>query len=742
MPRPFAVIGISYFLTLAILSILSDKLVYIILALSVICCIIAVLIEKFKSPAVFSFAGISILLACLSFFFVQEVSYKPAISLAGTDARISGEIVSIEQPESGKARYLIKTDSVNGKPLKIKIRLTSSYIIDANSYDSVVAQAKIYVLGDKDQDSIRFYKAKGVFLGAYSDTEPLLVPSNSKPPIYFIQTARLALLDSLNQLLPNENGGLLSALLFGDKTYLSDETVSDFRDIGVSHIVAVSGLHLTVFLFAFIYLIERIRIQKRVVSILAFVFIILFMATTGFSASVLRAGFMLLVIQTGKMVNKQADSLNSLGLAVLLITIINPLAAGNIGLQLSFFATLGIVTSQKYFKRPFEKAVNNIHSDILRKSVILFLDTIVITVSASLFTFPVILISFGRVSLITVLSNALLLYVSTPAMILGAMSAILFKIPFMSVLAYPLSMLAGLFSKFILTVSRLLASVPYASVPIGDKFMYIWFSLSLFMVAYAVIVYKQKGKNYLGITSILCMFVLSAGVTTNYLVNRNTVTISVIDIGNASSALITNKTNAALIACGGDQFTSRKIIDTLETKNNGFLDLLLIPRTASTESGAALDIVNNCKIKKIIVPEIDYNLGYLNGITGSEVSRQTETALWNKVKLFYSYNDEYCCVYADISGTGILFIFYPVTDYSKIPVAFLNSDILICRSKPPADCENINSKTVIVCSDEPVPESLVKKYRNNGIGLFSTAGVGNIVIRTQGNHMYSVRRGD
>lgn len=742
MPRPFAVIGISFFLTLGILSLLNDRLMYILLALSFVCGFVTVFVEKFKSPAVFSFAALSIFAACLSFCLVHEFLYKPAMALDGTDAQISGKIVSIDQSKSGETRYLIKTDSVNGKPLKIKIRLTSSEIIDAYPYDSVIAQAKIYVLGGNNQDSKRFYKSTGLFLGAHTNAEPLLISSNNKPLIYFIQTAKLALLDSLDQLLPNENGGLLAAFLFGDKTDLSDETLSDFRDIGVSHLMAVSGLHLTVFMFAFLYFIEKMHIKRRASSLLAFVFVLFFMAITGFSASVLRAGFMLLIIQAGKMLNKQADSLNSLGLAVLLITAFNPFAAGNIGLQLSFFATLGIVTSQKQLKRAIEKSIYKIKSGILQKPGLILLDTLVITLSASLFTFPVILINFGRFSLITVLSNALLLYVSTPAMILGAMSAILFNIPLLSFLAYPLSLLAGLFAGFILTVSRLFANIPYASIYIGDKFVYIWFSLSLFLVAFAIIAGKRKGENYLGITSILCMFVLSAGLATNFIVNRNTVKISVIDIGNASSALITNKTNAALIACGGDQFSSRRIIDTLETKNAGFLDLLLIPRTASTESGAALDIVNNCETKRIIVPEIDYSLDYLYGNTDIEISRQTETVLWNKVNFYYLYNDDFCCAYADFSDTEILFMFYPVTDYSKIPDDWLNSDILICRSKPPLDCEELKFTTVIVSNDEPVPESLVKKYRNSGIGLFSTAGIGNIVITTQGNDTYSVRRGD
>jgi predicted membrane metal-binding protein len=65
----------------------------------------------------------------------------------------------------------------------------------------------------------------------------------------------------------------------------------------------------------------------------------------GFSPSVSRAGFMVLMLYGGKLVNAQADSLNSLGLSVLILSVLNPFAPGHIGLQLSFFATLGIVLS-------------------------------------------------------------------------------------------------------------------------------------------------------------------------------------------------------------------------------------------------------------------------------------------------------------------------------------------------------------------------------------------------------------
>lgn len=741
MPRPFAVIGITYFMALIVLSRVSENIAAIILIAALVALIPLLLIKSLRENAVFPSACLSLAFAAALLLAANEYVYKPVISLAGSTASLTGIITEKPQRENNRYYYLIKTEEINNEKIKTKIRFSSKTALDVQAYDQITVDAVLYTLGENKADSLRYYKTIGVFLGAYSLNDDVFVESTFKKPLmYHVYQLRQKLSDSILCVLPNENGGLIVALLFGNKTHLSEKAITNFRTIGISHITAVSGLHLSVLLLVCLNIFDRLKINKRAATAFSLLFALLFMALAGFSFSVLRAGFMLLVMLVGKLLNREADSINSIGFAVLLITLVNPFAAGYIGLQLSFFATLGIVTTQKKIKTSSDKLFVHMHKTNVKNLLRAIVDSVMITVVATVFILPISLVYFGRLSLISVLSNLLLVFGATTTMTLGGIAAICFLIPGINVVAYPLSYVAGLLAKSIIRGSEFLSNFPITDIGINEKFIYIWLSASFITLALTLLLYKKSNKSNVRLAGILCLLTLAVAVISNSFHNKDTVKITVVDAGNISASIITNRHKAALIGCGGDQYAASRIMHSLEERDVHTLDYLLIPRTSKTESKAAYDIVSRHNPTMTIVPELNYELEFLKKFDSVKITGQCTSQLWENLKVTYLNKEDLSCAYADISGLKILFLFFPGCDVDLIPENWKKADILICRSKVPYNLDIKGFNAIVVSTETPLLYAEEKHERKLNSNLFSTGGRGNIIIEVRKNSVFSIRR--
>ena len=741
MPRPFAIIGISFFLTLMVLSRVSESITSAILIVSLLALIPLLSIKSLRESAVFPTACISVVIAAGIFLATNEVLYKPVILLSRSTVSFTGVITEGPRCENDRYYYLVKTETISHKKMKTKIRFSSKTALEAQAYDKITANVTMYTLGDHNEDSLRYYKSTGVFLGAYTLNDEIVIEDSiNKPIMYYVNQLKYKLTDNILKVLPNENGGLIVALLFGNKSYLSENTISNFRTIGISHVTAVSGLHLSVLLLVCLNVFDRFKLNKRGATLFSIVFIFLFMALAGFSFSVLRAGFMLLVMLVGKLLNREADSINSIGFAVLLITLVNPFAAGYIGLQLSVFATLGIITTQKKLMAVCNKMFSKMKDSNIKRTLNSVVDTMMITVAATVFILPISIVYFGKLSLVSVLSNLLLVFGASTTMILGGVAAICFAIPPVNVAAYPLSYAAGFLAKLIIKGSQVLAKIPFAYIKMNENFIYIWLACSLIAFAFSLLLYKKSRKSNLGLTAFLCLLTLIVSVITNSIYNKNTVKIIVIDAGNVSASIVTSKRKAALIGCGGDKHASKRIINSLNKNDVGTVDYLLIPRTADTESKAAYDITSKYPAKMIITPELNCNLDFLKRSEALTITTKATSQLWKNSTVDYLYSEHSSSAYANISGIKILFLFYPGCDVDLIPKIWKQADILICRSKTPENLDLTEFKTIIISTDKPPLYKEDEYGKNQSYNLFSTAGQGNVIVEIKNNSAFSIRR--
>lgn len=225
-------------------------------------------------------------------------------------------------------------------------------------------------------------------------------------------------------------------MCFGDKRGVTTRWQTVFSRSGIAHLLAVSGLHLSVVSGATLFLFSRLG--RRVAAALTMMAVLLFVWLIGDTPSIVRAGVMALVFLTGRVFRQRADSLNSLGLAAVLLLLYNPYMIFSVGFQLSFAATVGVLTVAPRLMGEREESCER-QPKIIRT----VRNSVAVCVGATLPTLPFVCYYFGGFPLTTILTNLMVVPVSGVVLLLGWSGTLLSFAPFLSWLGRGLLVIAG-----------------------------------------------------------------------------------------------------------------------------------------------------------------------------------------------------------------------------------------------------------------------------------------------------------
>ena len=224
------------------------------------------------------------------------------------------------------------------------------------------------------------------------------------------------------------SAGLIAALLTGERDGLPPTVTRDFRLLGISHALALSGFHLSVLASAVYFLLKLFGAGKNASAAAASVFVLLFCFFTGFPPSVVRAAGMFLIAAAGTLLRKKSDPATSLLFASSVITAVDPGTLTDVGFLLSVSATLGIVTLGLWVKGRIDEATEN-RPVFFSALVSEFSLPVILTFSASLFTLPVIFFTYSSVSLVSAAANLLIVPLIGGVMISAIPSLLLASVP-------------------------------------------------------------------------------------------------------------------------------------------------------------------------------------------------------------------------------------------------------------------------------------------------------------------------
>ncbi len=270
---------------------------------------------------------------------------------------------------------------------------------------------------------------------------------------------------TINRVLAEPHASLLNGILLGIETGIPRELYEQFNLTGSSHIIVISGSNISLIAGILLLLGQRV-VGRRYAPPIAIVGVLTYTFLVGADAAVSRAAVMGLIWIIAIWSGRPGVAINSLFASALILTLLNPLILGDVGFQLSFTATLGLIV----LVPPLERGIFGLLERRLRTKQVglamaLLSELLIITLAAQIITGPLIVYHFGRLSLISLLTNLLILPVQPPIMILGGLAALT------GMLWLPLGQLLGWLVWLPLAWSVWMvewtARLPYASLDMG-----------------------------------------------------------------------------------------------------------------------------------------------------------------------------------------------------------------------------------------------------------------------------------
>lgn len=320
----------------------------------------------------------------------------------------------------------------------ILVRLTNDY--DLAYGDPVRVRGRLETPPEDEDFSYREYLLRqGIHSLLRTNSVTRLPFGEQRNPFWdFLYRLRASLYKEVNSLFPQPEAALLNGILLGLESDIPADIQQAFKDTGTAHIVAISGFNIAIIAALFVSLFSRL-FGKNYGSLLAILGIIFYTLLVGASASVVRAAFMGSLSLVARQFGRRGLALNTLFVAALLMSLWNPFVLWDVGFQLSFAATLGLVL----YAQPWQEAAKNfllrfLPRDTVNAVIGPFSDYFLLTFAAQLTTLPVTVYHFGRLSLISFIANPFVLPAQPPIMILGGLAALAGKLyhPLGQVLAW------------------------------------------------------------------------------------------------------------------------------------------------------------------------------------------------------------------------------------------------------------------------------------------------------------------
>lgn len=640
-----------------------------------------------------------------------QLFLEPVRALDDSTVVLTGTVKEYPQATQYGGKVLIRADRDCGNVLAL-VYIDEAYMdLVPGERISTVAHCTL-ATRSMGGEEISYFTAKGIFLTAVAYGQ-LTRESPEKVPLSAIparMTRRLQ--QSIERVLPADAAALTGAIVTGNREGLSDSFTTSLQRTGLSHTVAVSGMHLAFFAGFFALLFGQ---KKRRTVLLSVPLILLFTLMAACTPSVVRAAVMIILMQLAPLLNREGDSPTSLGFALLLLLMHNPYAAANVGLQLSFAAVAGILLfSGRMQERMLERFApstqeKRVLSRILYVPIRFVVSVVSVTLGALVFTTPLSAYYFGQVSLIAPIANLLTLWAVTGVFVGGMLVGALG-------LAWPGA--AALFGAPVTGLARYLDWViegmgrfSLASIPMTNPYYLLWL---LFLYGVLVLFLILPGKKRVRVPVFLSAVTLAAAlVLTNLSFHAGAMSVQVLDVGQGQSVLLRSGTHIALVDCGGDSHKNAGDIaaDYIQSLGRSTLDLLVISHYHDDHANGIPELLERIDVKEIALPDVEEDSKLRQRIL--EQAEQQETVVRfvrEDTRLPF--------------GTDTVFTMYPPfgqTDTNELALTVLCSagdyDVLLT-----GDMGTATEKELVAYADLPDVELMVaghhgSKYSNSELLL-------------------------
>jgi len=500
------------------------------------------------------------------------------------------EMVTIISDIQEKEYKKVCTAKIVRNNKKILINIKMSQDIPSIKYGD-----SLYIEGEfKQPEEARNYKGynykqylktKKIIGTVELEKAKILKSSNGS----FIHNIQKYIKDTINGTLTDEEGNLLLAILLGDKDKLSEDIQERFKTSNLSHMLAVSGAHVSYIILGLTYVLQNSIIGKKNEKIVCIIFLLFFMAITNFTPSVTRACIMAVLTLFSGIIYRKSDVYTNISVAALITLIFNPYNLLDLGFQLSYGGTIGIII---FIKRIQEKKSNSKVINYIKQMAL-------VSIYANIIIIPIMMYHFNTVSFTFIISNIM----ASP--ILGIIVITRFLFIIASITVKPLTRLIAIFIKPILSIlikiSQICSKLPFSNILVVTPYMFNVISY------YAIILYCIKSKKNNKCKIIICLLIVLILINFIIYIFPQKLRIFFIDVGQGDSTLIITPDKKTVLIDGGgsDSFDvgEKVLLPYLLDRRILKIDYVLISHFDTDHCGGILTIMEKVKVKNIIISE-------------------------------------------------------------------------------------------------------------------------------------------
>jgi len=531
--------------------------------------------------------------------------------IAPQNATIQGQIVSIpSKGKDNKTKFFVEVSQIayNSRIEKISAKTLvtvhggNAFNIGENYKMSGKLRTPFEASNPSQFDYGKYLRNFGTYTLFYADGKDCVFQDKKLAPrwqfLQWLNNVRNDILESHSKCLKSPNLELLGGIVFGDDAVATPEEIKiSFQHSGLLHILAASGMNVALIYGIWFFCLRKLRVPFNW-AVSSGIFVIIFYAMmTGLGPSVIRATFMLIFILLGKLIDRDAHSISLLSFVALLMLIYNPAYINDVGFQLSFLVTFGLLVCAPLV---FEKV----------KFMPAWLSgAIFIPIIAQIWVAPIQMYYFNSFSLYSVFANIAILPFVTIVSFGGFLSAVLALIkPLANQVCFLFDLVLNPVLNVLVFISDYFSNLPHSLIQMPQPSV-----LQLFLyytvVMLIVLIFKLGQNRKLVIATILLLITLILSCIK--LPNHNLETIA-FDVQNADAFLIKTPQDKYFIIDsgkmayqGGKSQAKMVILEYLKDKGIKNIEGLIITHFDSDHAGGAIDLIENLNIKNIYVNSLN-----------------------------------------------------------------------------------------------------------------------------------------
>lgn len=491
-----------------------------------------------------------------------------------------------------------------------KLRLYLDDVFELAPGDILEVPVRLRFTDEDGASEPTFHRTNGFLLLGVQEDEARLFRA-AAAVLDFPAKLRMQLIQLIDACFPEDTAGFAKALLLGDKTGLTYEMSLSFRLTGMSHIVAVSGLHVSI-LFAFIYSVSGKR--RYLTALIGIPVVLLFAAVAGFTPSVTRAAIMQIIMMLSLVLRREYDPPTALSFAVLVMLIWNPLVIASAGFQMSVGSVAGIYLFYGKIRGWLAAKLPTKGKSLSARLARAFASSVALSVSATVLTTLLVAYYYGTVSLVSMTANLLVMPVIS-AVFYGVMLACLAG-AVLPALGAGVGWLISWLVRYVFGVTGFFADLPLSAVYTESIYIVLWLVMCYCMIVGMMLAKPKR------VWPAVCCGVL--GLCLALIVSwaeplLDDYRVTVLDVGQGQCVILQSRGSTFLVDCGGDydEDAGAHAAEELLSMGISRIDGLILTHYDRDHAGGVAYLAQQVDMDRVYLPRTEEADGLLDTVLES-----------------------------------------------------------------------------------------------------------------------------